>query len=225
MKKQKYPVEADSEKHLYEFFSEGPMGRIRKVILYEKIGDNFFNLGFGDWDEELQQADDSSRSNNGDRDKALATVAFTALDFTSQFPSARIVAQGSTAARTRLYQMGIADNLLEIWFSEGYQTRQERQIAFILFAPNYRPFHFFHRLKLSIVILVSIDGAVTRFRLFLKWIKLSTARAILSASMLSGCLFDRSAKTITGRYNVSWIDVISSRTIGMADKDGEYGVL
>jgi hypothetical protein len=114
MKKQKYPVEADNEKHLYEFFSEGPMGKIRKVILYEKIGGNFFNLGFGDWNEELQQADDSSRSNNGDRDKVLATVAFTALDFTNQFPSARIVAQGSTSARTRLYQMGIADNLLEI---------------------------------------------------------------------------------------------------------------
>jgi hypothetical protein len=114
MKKQKYPVETDNEKHTYEFFSEGPIGKIRKVISYEKIGDNFFNLGFGDWDEELQQADDSSRSNNGDRDKVLATVAFTALDFTSQYPSARIVAQGSTAARTRLYQMGIADNLLEI---------------------------------------------------------------------------------------------------------------
>jgi hypothetical protein len=70
---------------------------------------------------------------------------------------------------------------------------------------------------------VSIDGTVTRFKLFLKWIKLSTARAILSGFMLSGCLFDSSAKTITGRYNVGWIDVISSRTVGMADKDGEYG--
>jgi hypothetical protein len=114
MNKPKYPVEADNEKHLYEFFSEGSMGRIRKVILYEKLGDDFFNLGFGDWNEALQQTDDSSRSNNGDRDKVLATVAFTALDFTNQFPNARIVAEGSTPARTRLYQMAITDNLLEI---------------------------------------------------------------------------------------------------------------
>ena len=114
MKQSKYPVEADKEQHLYEFFSEGPMGRIRKVILYEKLGDDFFNLGFGDWNEELQQTDDSSRTNNGDRDKVLATVAFTALDFTNQFPTARIAVEGSTPARTRLYQMGIADNLMEI---------------------------------------------------------------------------------------------------------------
>jgi len=60
------------------------------------------------------ELDDSSRSNNGDRDKVLATVAFTALDFTNQFPNAQIVVEGSTPARTRLYQMGIAYNLLEI---------------------------------------------------------------------------------------------------------------
>jgi hypothetical protein len=41
----------------------------------------------------------------------------------------------------------------------------------------------------------------------------------------TGCfgLFDSSADTITGRYNVGWIDVISSRSIDMADKDGDYG--
>jgi hypothetical protein len=83
------------------------------LYCYFTVSD-FFNLGFGDWNEALQQTDDSSRSNNGDRDKVLATVAFTALDFTDQFPNARIVAEGSTQARTRLYQMAIADNLLEI---------------------------------------------------------------------------------------------------------------
>lgn len=36
------------------------------------------------------------------------------FDFTNIFPDARIFVEGSTLARTRLYQMGIADNLLEI---------------------------------------------------------------------------------------------------------------
>jgi hypothetical protein len=31
-----------------------------------------------------------------------------------EYPDARIFAEGSTSGRTRLYQMGIADNLLEI---------------------------------------------------------------------------------------------------------------
>ena len=102
----KYPVVATPEQNMYKFDSEGPRGRIRKVILYQKISDDLFNLGFGDWNEELQKMDDSVRSNNGDRDKVLATVAYTALDFTDRFPSVQIFVEGSTAARTRLYQIG-----------------------------------------------------------------------------------------------------------------------
>jgi hypothetical protein len=110
----KYPVVASDNPFVYVFFSEGSRGRFRKGVFYTQIGNNIFNLGFGDWNEELQDLDDSSRTNNGDRDKVLATVASTALAFTNQFPNARIFAEGSTPARTRLYQMGISDNLLEI---------------------------------------------------------------------------------------------------------------
>jgi len=99
---------------MYMFYSDGPMGTIRKAVLYERIGKNLFNLGFGDWNGELNQINDFGRSNNGDRDKVLATVAFTALDFTDQFPDAHILFEGTTLARTRLYQMSIAYNLLEI---------------------------------------------------------------------------------------------------------------
>jgi hypothetical protein len=108
----KYPIFASEEKHEYGFFSEGPMGKIRKVVRYEKIGNDLFNLGFGDWDEGLQGANDSNRSNNEDRDKVLNTVASTAIVFTNQFPNAQLFVEGSTLARTRLYQMGIAHNLL-----------------------------------------------------------------------------------------------------------------
>jgi hypothetical protein len=100
MKHSRYPVETSDDSrtndnyHMYEFYSEGSRGRIKKVILYEKIGNNLFNLGFGDWNEELQRLDDSSRSNNGDRGKVLATVAYTALEFTSKFPHALIFAEG-----------------------------------------------------------------------------------------------------------------------------------
>ena len=114
MKHPRYPVEASDNPYMYLFFSEGHQGRIAKGIIYSEIEKNLFNLGFGDWNEELQELDDSNRSNNGDRDKVLATVASTTLDFIRQFPEARIYAEGSTPARTRLYQMGIGDNLLEI---------------------------------------------------------------------------------------------------------------
>lgn len=110
----KYPVVVSDDYHVYEFYSDGPMGRIKKSVIYSKIEGNLFNLGFGDWNEKLQRLDDSSRSNNGDRNKVLVTVASTALDFTGKMPNAYIFIEGSTPARTRLYQMGIADNLLEI---------------------------------------------------------------------------------------------------------------
>lgn len=46
--------------------------------------------------------------------KVLATVAATVLDFTDSYPNALIYATGSTPARTRLYRIGIANNLNEI---------------------------------------------------------------------------------------------------------------
>lgn len=85
------------------------------------IEDGLFNLAFGDWNEDLNKLDDSIRSNNGDRDKILATVASTAIDFTDRFPEAEIFTEGSTPARTRLYQMGISNNLEEI--SEDFEIQ------------------------------------------------------------------------------------------------------
>ena len=63
---------------------------------------------------ETGDIDDLSISDNQDRDKILATVAATVLEFTSYFPKAIIYAKGSNPVRTRLYQMGIAVNLEKI---------------------------------------------------------------------------------------------------------------
>jgi|SRR6185437_6081123 len=114
MKYPKYTIIASDDLYSYEFYSEGPKGRIKKAIFFTPIGKNLFNLGFGDWNEETQDVDDSNRSNNSDRDKVLATVAFTAVKFMEHFPGALIIIAGSTPARTRLYQMGIAYNYIEI---------------------------------------------------------------------------------------------------------------
>jgi len=114
MKYPRYPVTASDDRRVYEFYSEGPQGRIRKIIAYTQIGPSLFNLGFGDWNEETQAPDDSNRSNNGDRDRVLATVAYTAIDFFSEFPDVQVFIEGSTYSRTRLYQMGISSNYLEI---------------------------------------------------------------------------------------------------------------
>ncbi len=101
----------------FEFYSEGPNGEIKKIVRYSPQNANgitYFNLGFGDWNEESQQVDDKAKTNNGDREKILATVASTVLVFTEKFPDVMVYAKGSTPARTRLYQMGIVSNWNEI---------------------------------------------------------------------------------------------------------------
>lgn len=92
-----------------EFFSEGPKGRIRKFVKFAPVTEypySYFNLSFGDARED-GAVDDSITSDNHDADKILATIAAVVLDFTSVNPAALILAEGSTPARTRRYQMGI----------------------------------------------------------------------------------------------------------------------
>ena len=130
----KYPVVASNDYHTYLFYSTGPQGIVAKGVIYSQIGKNLYNLGFGDWQEDRGELDDLSRSNNGDRDKVLTTVAFTAIDFTDKYPRAQIIAEGSTPARTRLYQMGIANNLLEI--SQRFSVQGLRSGSWEPFALN-----------------------------------------------------------------------------------------
>ncbi|BAU52825.1 DUF6934 family protein [Mucilaginibacter gotjawali] len=110
MNLERYPYFASNDFKDYEFYSDGPKGRIRKVIMYTKIQDNpaMYNLSFGDADVETGIVYDDVISNNQDRDTVLATVANTINEFCDHYGNHWIFATGSTQSRTRLYQMGIA---------------------------------------------------------------------------------------------------------------------
>jgi hypothetical protein len=108
----KYPVVAGNSSFVYEFVSEGKKGKVIKFVMYSKTQrENFYNLGFGDKNEITGEIDDKIATDNGDRDKVLATVASTLYLFTDNFPDAVIVATGSTRARTRLYKISISNHL------------------------------------------------------------------------------------------------------------------
>jgi hypothetical protein len=115
---ERYEYEIGITFQQYDFYSEGPKGKIRKAVLYSFLGtvdgSDYYNLGFGDYDEKGTNINDLSVSDNKDRDRVLATVAVTAIEFTNHFPGSKIVAEGSTPSRTRLYQMGIAKHYKEI---------------------------------------------------------------------------------------------------------------
>ena len=115
MNKPKYLYKSEEFLKVYEFVSEGPKGYIKKMVQYSDTGtENVYNLAFGDFDEETNTINDFSITNNGDSLKVLATVASTVYAFIEKYPDAWIFATGSTANRTRLYRMGITNNLEEI---------------------------------------------------------------------------------------------------------------
>jgi hypothetical protein len=114
-----YPFKNKNGHLTFEFQSDGPNGIIEKAIIYSEMGklENgipVLNLGFGDRDSIDSLYNDLSISNNADRNKVLVTVAHTAVDVMNHFGEIVIYAEGSTPARTRLYQMGINANKEEI---------------------------------------------------------------------------------------------------------------
>lgn len=127
----------------FEFESEGSKGKITKVVRFSPQNANgitYFNLGFGDMNPDTGNIDDLSKSNNGDRDKILATIAHIVLVFTEHFPDVMVYAQGSTAARTRLYQIGIAthfdeiEQVLDVYgFADGKWLQFEKGINYDAF--------------------------------------------------------------------------------------------
>lgn len=111
-----YPFQSDNNFQTYFFQSEGPNGTINKIIVYSVFQENplIYNLAFGDEDPNTGRINDTAKSNNKDRDLVLATVASTIHLFSDHYGNQLIYANGSTAARTRLYQISISKQLSEI---------------------------------------------------------------------------------------------------------------
>lgn len=112
MIEERYGVDFDADFKIFEFISEGPKGKIKKIVQYSETNSkDLYNLGFGDKNDLTNEIDDFVITNNGDSQKVLATVASTLFVFTDHYPQAYVLATGSTLARTRLYRIGITNNL------------------------------------------------------------------------------------------------------------------
>lgn len=106
---ERYQIENNVNSLYFEFISTGNKGSIVKVIKYTKINEDplVYNLGFGDKNFTHETIDDRAVTNNGDTERVLATVAFTVYAFYQEYPDANVYLSGSTASRTRLYQINI----------------------------------------------------------------------------------------------------------------------
>lgn len=99
--------------HRFDFVSQGRQV-IQKVIIYQATTiPDLYNLVLADVLPD-GSFDVHTVSNNGDRDTVLATVAQTLVTFFDRHSTSRVIFYGSTPARTRLYQIGIAQELDKI---------------------------------------------------------------------------------------------------------------
>lgn len=122
----RYELKSDESLTVFEFVSVGGRGEIAKIVQYSETNlKDFYNLGFGDKDLQTGAVDDTVISDNGDGQKVLATVAATVYAFTDKYPNAWIYATGSTKSRTRLYRIGLTNNLDEI--TEGFELYGQRK--------------------------------------------------------------------------------------------------
>lgn len=114
MNLERYELQSGEELEVFEFVSEGPKGRIPKIVQYFPTNyKDVYHLGFGDKNLVTGSIDDTVVSNNNDSEKVLATVIATLYEFTDKHKDAFVYATGSTNSRTRLYRMGISKYLNE----------------------------------------------------------------------------------------------------------------
>lgn len=92
-------------KNDFMFTSEGPKGKINKLVRFARSGNpDILNLSFGNL-KENGVIDDEAIDNNDDRDKIIATIIAIVKDFTLRNPDKFIFFSGRTPSRTRLFRI------------------------------------------------------------------------------------------------------------------------
>lgn len=86
-------------------------------------------------------------SNNGDRDKILATICETVYAFLYKRPNSSIHFRGSDAVRTRLYQMAISNYIEEL--SEDFEIYGKLKHELLRFEKGVNYEAFIIQLKIS----------------------------------------------------------------------------
>jgi hypothetical protein len=123
---------------VFDFISVGKNGTILKRIAFVPTEIPYvYNLAFGNIKND-GRIDYNTVSDNGDRNKLLATIANVVDQYTCKYPERLIYFRGSTDERTRLYRMAVGINLEEL--SEKFEIYGEvdNEDDFVLFRKNMR---------------------------------------------------------------------------------------
>jgi hypothetical protein len=120
----------------FEFLSDGRRGKFLKLIVFRRTEyENLFNLVFGDMTTG-GRIDVNAVSDNGDRNKILATIVSAIDKYTLRYPERMIYFTGSTEARTRLYRMAVGLHLEELSLTYDIFAQMESQNQLVKFQKN-----------------------------------------------------------------------------------------
>ena len=115
MIKESYNCFEFNNKTEFFFASEGTQGKILKGIVFTYIGNNLWNLAFGDVNN--GDIDDSVISNNHDIIKLINTIAKVVYDFSNEYPLRHIIIQPVDEKRKKLYNHVFRRNQDDINFT------------------------------------------------------------------------------------------------------------
>ena len=122
-------IKNDPDYTVFKFVSEGRYGKLTKIVRFDKLKrrNNTFNLALGTLLDDGEM-DFTSITNNGDRNKILATVAKIIYTVVEKYPDMDVYVTGSDRRRTLLYQRAIIyayDELIETFNIYGVLTNDE----------------------------------------------------------------------------------------------------
>jgi len=122
----------------FDFMSTGKNGNIPKRIIFMPTDlAGIYILAFGSISTN-EEIDDHSVSNNGDRNKILATVAAVVDLYSRRYPDRMIYFRGSTKERTRLYRMAVSINLEELSLNFEIYAEIDNQEDFVPFCKDMK---------------------------------------------------------------------------------------
>lgn len=113
MNKEGYAI-LNPEKNVFHFVSTGHKGQILKLVLFQPIGKNLYNLVLADYDQEKNNWSDMSNSNNGDLPKVLSTVVHISHYFLTANPESIVYLEANTPSKNILYNRIIYNNIQDI---------------------------------------------------------------------------------------------------------------
>lgn len=143
-------INISSGNYAFTFVSEGRHGNLVKIVKFKRFeNSNTYNLSLGTILND-GSIDYKTISNNGDRNKLLATVAFIISQFLERYPGSSVYITGSDFRRTLLYHRVINygySALIQQFDIEGDLSDNDDESDFESFDPKKVYYAFLVQLK------------------------------------------------------------------------------